>query len=391
MMDANDLHENKSYGFRHKLLGFLAAAAVLVASLGAVETLSQRRRQLEKMSAEQCEDLLRNEHDFRALSPQDQQRIRDLHDQIESAPDREKLRATMNRYCKWFETQPFFRRAKLLDKKTTTADRIAKVKELLKKPGPTKDIHLDDRNRRFLAAWLDRYIAEHGARFIDDMAKANPRIAKFPPDRQQAILRENLLRRWQMGGPNGQLPIAGHEMMRLRAGLSPELKAKLAAKEPAEQDRIIAEWLRETATQELDEQLAGFFEGPEISDLQRDLLMSLPSEKMYESLRDLYSTYLERSKSAEPPRGDRPPRSHDHRPGGAPKGSGAWHRPEDRDEKGPRAGRDFKDTQGLSVRGFTAEKSPVEKHGSERASPGKPADEKSAAKKPGEERGTTEH
>ena len=49
-------------------------------------------------------------------------------------------------------------------------------------------------------------------------------------------------------------------MARLLAGLSPDLRAKLEAKKPAEQIRIIIEWLRETASQELDEQLADFFE-----------------------------------------------------------------------------------------------------------------------------------
>ena len=111
---------------------------------------------LEEMSAEQREDLLRSEQQFRALSPQDQQRIRDLHEQIESAPDREKLRATMNRYCKWFETQPPLPPRKLLDKKKTLKERIATVKEFLAKPGPSKDIHLDD---RIAGSWPPGWIA----------------------------------------------------------------------------------------------------------------------------------------------------------------------------------------------------------------------------------------
>ena len=262
MMDANDPRENKLSGFHGKWLGLPVVFVVLVVSLGAVETLSQRRRQVEEMSAEQREELLHNEQQFRALSPHEQQRIRDLHDQIENAPDREKLLATMNRYCKWFETQPLFRRAKLLDKKKTTAERIAKVKEFLNNPGPAEDIHLDDKNRRVLTAWLERYIGEHEARFIESMVRDHPGIAKLPPDRQKAILRANLLRRWQSGRPGGPMPIEGPEKARLLAGLSPELRKKLAAKKPADQDRIIADWLRET----LDEQLADFFESPMIDD-----------------------------------------------------------------------------------------------------------------------------
>ncbi len=307
-----------------------AEDALPAAGPAAVETLSQRRRQVKEMSPEQRDYLLRSEQQFRVVLPlPEQQRIRDLHDQIESAPDREKLRATMNRYCKWFETQPPFRRAKLLDKKTTTKARIATVKDFLAKQIPTKDLHLDDRSRRILAVWLDRYTVEHGPRFIESMAQAHPGIAKLPPDRQQAVLRENLLRRWQSADPKAEMHIAEQEKDRLLAGLSPELRAKLEAKKPAEQARIIAGWLRETASHELDEQLADYFENT-IDEEQRDRLMRLPSDEMYKSLSELYIAHLRQSKSAEPARGDHPRWQHGHHPG-SPRGSTTRHWPDNRE------------------------------------------------------------
>ncbi len=90
-MDAKDLRWNSARGFRRKALGLLALAVVLAVGLAAFGTLSQRRRQLEEMSAEQREDVLRAEQQFHALSPQDQQRIRELHEQIENSPDRAEL------------------------------------------------------------------------------------------------------------------------------------------------------------------------------------------------------------------------------------------------------------------------------------------------------------
>ena len=331
-----------------KLLGMLAAGGLLFASLGAVETLSQRRRQVEEMPAEKRKDLFRCEQQFRALTPQEQQRIRDLHDQIENDPDREKLRATMDRYCKWFETQPLLLRDKLLDKKNTLKERVATVKELVKKQGPTKNLRLDDKNRRVLAAWLERYLAEHESRFIEGLAQGPlSGFARLSPDRQRAALRQNLLRRWQTGGPNGQPPIADDEKARLLAGLSPELRSKLEAKKPGEQARIIAEWLRETASREieasheLDEQLADFFEKT-LTDQQRDQLMSLPGDEMYESLSKQYLAYLmKQSKSDEPPRGNRSFWPHGHH-SGPPRGSGGRLWPESRDGKEPRARRDSK-------------------------------------------------
>lgn len=197
-----------------------------------VETLSQRRRRVEEMSAEQLDDLLRNEQQFLALSPQEQQQIRDLHDQIEIASDRNMLRATMNHYDKWFETQPPFRRAMLLDKKKTLKDRIAMVKGVLAKQGPAKAIHLDDKNRR-----------------------------------------------------------------------------------------------------EFDEQLANFFGSSMIGDEERDRLMSLPGDEMYDSLSKKYRAYISKpSKSVKPPPGDRPPAQRDRHP--TPRGSGVRRLPENRNEKG---------------------------------------------------------
>ena len=124
-----------------------------------------------------------------------------------------------------------------------------------------------------------------------------------------------LLRRWQAGG-TGTMPIAEPEMARLRAGLSPELRAKLEAKKPGDQARIIADWLRETASHELDEQLADFFENT-ISAEERDRLMGLPGDEMYKSLSEQYRAHLlKQSKPAEPPRhGDRPGWPRGRRPG----------------------------------------------------------------------------
>ena len=128
-------------------------------------------------------------------------------------------------------------------------------------------------------------------------------------------------------------------MARLLAGLSAKPRTMLETKKPAERDRIIVEWLRETAfqevqdSQELDEQLASFFESPAIDAKERDRLMSLPSDKMLESLNEQYRAYSKQSKS-----GDHPPWPRGRRPN-APKGTGDRRQPEDRDEKDSHIGK----------------------------------------------------
>jgi hypothetical protein len=184
---------------------------------------------------------------------------------------------------------------------------------------------------------------------MENMAQAShPEIAKLPPDHQRAILREMLLRRWQRGGfngpggpipigefppdavppagrrPNGPMPITDSEMERLHSGLSPELRAKLEARTPQEQSRIVREWLRETATHELDEQLGDYFENV-ISDEDRDRLMSLPGDDMYDKLSTRYSDYVEKKSPDMARRGDQQRRNgqwqRSHRPGAPGNGS----------------------------------------------------------------------
>ena len=116
-----------------------------------------------------------------------------------------------------------------------------------------------------------------------DSSRAWPRptrtIAKLPPERQQAVLREIALAALADGRSGRTDADRGARVgSDSCAGLSPELRAKLEAKTPAEQNRIIAEWLRETASHELDEQLASFFESKWIDDEERDRLMS-PSQR----------------------------------------------------------------------------------------------------------------
>jgi hypothetical protein len=300
-----------------RMLVACLGALFLVASLGAVETLAQRRRRVEAMPPEQLEELFRCEKEFRDLPPEERQRIQNLHDQIESAPDRDVLRATMNRYCKWFEMQPLIRRAKLRDKKNSPTELLAMVEKFRQDQKDSgKDLRLDNKNRRALTAWVDRYVTEHAPR----------------SDQQQAIAREMFLRRLQAPGPMGQLPIAEPDLDRLRADLTPELRTNLAGRDPAEQRKIIRGWLRETASRELDERLADFFNSMDIAD--RDQLMSLPGDEMYDTLSREYRAQMQmQTKAGDPQHRNDPSRRNDRawprgrHPG--PRGSGDRHLPKD--------------------------------------------------------------
>jgi hypothetical protein len=341
----------------NRSLGWSLAGLFMLATLGAVESLAERRRRVEQMPPQQREELFRNEKKFRGLPLEDQQRIRDLHEQIESAPDRDKLRTTLNRYCKWLDAQTPFRRAKLSDKRLSLKDRIQSIKETIAKQDPNKDFHLDDKSRRALVAWLDHYLAEHRTHFLEGIAQSHPEISKLPPERQERLLREMLLRRRQAGGHNVEMfSITEPEKARLRDALSPELRSKLERERVGEQTQFIAGLLREATTHDLDDELASFFES--IPGDEQEKLMSLPDGKvMYNTLREQYAEQLEKSKPGELPRGPRP---RGRRPG-PPSGPADRPWPDGFDGKVSRISSASKGNPGSSGEAFQAQERQVEK------------------------------
>ncbi len=96
------------------------------------------------------------EEKFRERSPDERQRMRELHSAIESDPDREKLLAIMNRYCDWFDAQPLTVQSELEQLKP--AARVAAVEKQIEKGTIARDeIRLNAKSRLGLARWMDRY------------------------------------------------------------------------------------------------------------------------------------------------------------------------------------------------------------------------------------------
>ena len=321
--------------YNEKLSLFTKESDAGKAAAGAAsdESPAMRRQQVEAMNADQREYLFRNEQVLRDR-PNELQRIRELHADIERDPDRDKLMATMNRYCKWFEEQPQWWRGELQRK--TTKDAIKEIKrQLTIQKIVGNEIRLDEKNRQAVVHWMDKYVSEHehepnfieaalslwprGGRGPGGQRSAQPRdgaspngiYSALPAEKKHSVLRELVLRGWQFGNP----PIhpADSELASLRASLSPEIRSRLEAKKPDEQTRIVAGWLRKTASSERDEGLADYFEKT-LTPQQQDHLMSLPGDEIDRELGQLYMAYLmSQSKPGDanwrndqPHRGDRP-------------------------------------------------------------------------------------
>ena len=292
----------------------------------ASETIAKRRQQVEAMTADQRDDLFRNEQEFRALPAEEQQHIRELHAAIESATDGTALLAVMHRYSKWLEDQPVWERGQLHRMKQP--QRVAEIKmQLTRHKRPDNEIPLDSKSRQALVRWLEHFVSERGIGLLPHNDEGGPGgpppgLAKLPPQDQHRLLRAMAYHGWKMGDPAFRLQLSDDERASLRACLTPEIRSQLAARPQPEQAEIVAGWLRETASTQFDERLAEFFEST-LNDKQRDAIMSLPGDEMYARPREAYMQHLSKQmKPGEPPHqphGDREHRGPHH---GGPPGPG---------------------------------------------------------------------
>ncbi|HID75303.1 MAG TPA: DUF3106 domain-containing protein, partial [Planctomycetaceae bacterium] len=109
---------------RSRRIGTLAALSVVgalwVAALLAAagrharwQEMADRRARIEQMSLAEQEQLRRHLTRFAAMSPVEQQRLRQLHRAIQDHPQSEQLERVMRRYCEWLKTLEPFQREEL--------------------------------------------------------------------------------------------------------------------------------------------------------------------------------------------------------------------------------------------------------------------------------------
>lgn len=272
-----------------------------LALMAADESTAQRRERIEALGAAEKEELFRHREQFHALSPGEQQRIRQLHEQLQREPDSEKLRETMNRYCRWLATLPPYRRAELLELKP--AQRVKQIKQLRQQEQVrTVGKRLAPADHAVVVRWMEQYATEHETRLLEILPEARRhQVAKSSPAMRHRIATGLSYQRWLSGNPVVHPPTTDREMKDLRSKISPEARKLLESRSAPEQARIMAIWLRQAAKQELfsrrgegasllpgfDDQLADFFEF-QLNDMDRDRLMGLPGDEMQQKLREMY-------------------------------------------------------------------------------------------------------
>ena len=286
---------------------------------------ASRKEQIENMDLAQKEQLLHRHKQFHAFKPEERERLRDLHRDIENDPDRDELRRVLDRYYDWLKTLSSYQLMEL--RKLSCEERIERIKTL------QQEEHVPGRGRgRFgygrFGPGFDRYgkmadeigspdkeallewAAEYAARSEDGFFESLPAPIREQVQRELSTIDDSRNRGhvlfWRMWLrrqlDEKPLPDVDDDWPRLLAALSPQTRKTLEALPKDEQHENITYKIRILAMEHYfsrrsgpvpsvisDKELASFFTN-DLDQGRRSWLLGLPSADMQRAVWRLYLT-----------------------------------------------------------------------------------------------------
>ncbi len=308
----------------------------------AQDPIVERRQQVRDLSAEEKLELQQKKERFEALSPDEQQRMRELHQKLQAHEQSENLQQVLQRYDRWLGTLTSGQRAKLLA--MPVPERIEQIREMKRRSeeslfGLITSSRLSPTDARLVFDWLDKLAAEKEASLreqLDPRSRGWIDQIREGPRRRSMILR--ILLREQ--GAEALPQPTSEEVEALVAQLSAEAQERFRSqKDPAQQERLVQLWIQAALLSRLlpppvsDEELQRFFV-EDLSADERESLERLPRDVMSHELRKRYFHYQLRRRL--PGNGfDRPPGPGGDRERGRSSGRGFRPRPPDGPPGGP--------------------------------------------------------
>ena len=292
------------------ILVALVACVFQSAAAGADEV--SVRERLAAMTPAEREEFERKQRRFYELPEAEQERLRQLHTEITTAPDAAQLVQAMQRYHEWLKTLRPGERAEL--RSLPLDQRIQRIKQL-------RDNQALQRFRQMTASTLDADDLRHIGEWARDYLRRHESeiVATMPPEQQQAYRESKdvrykgfLLTMAFLRLEANRLNISQEEVNDLLARLSPDAQKLLPRETDAQQrNRMLRTWIevalwspwrRDHPQPEVSQdELARFLE-KEVSPEQREYLEGLPAELFRREAERLYHFYKRRGEGF-PPRG----------------------------------------------------------------------------------------
>ena len=213
---------------------------------------AQRREKIEKMTAEKKEQLLQREAEFESLSPSKQDRIKKLHEELQSARRRATAAgdASLSPVAR---CAAFVSAAQLLE--LAPAERIKRIQEIRKEQAIANAWRPEPKDFEAISHWQDEYAPKYEARLVERL-KDDQRQPweKLDPARRRAHVKWLMVQLSERGRPvrpapmpaPGEKPrpderrlppIGDDELAPLRANSRPRRRSGLQRPRPASNGR----------------------------------------------------------------------------------------------------------------------------------------------------------
>jgi len=256
----------------------------------------ENRRRIEAMDDDQKRRLLDSQERFAQLDPDQQQRLRVLHEELAASPEADELSGVMRRYHGWATALPVYERAELAE--LPPEERVARVKRLLEQqkeasadPESPELATLKPQDRPAIGRWIDQYLDRNKGQFGE-----MPRGFSRPKPEDARRFGRHAMAWWFSHHRESIEP----HLESLRAGLSEDTRQRLEALPADKQCGVLEKWFAQWNRREFaedrglpdafkvnDEEL-GLFIVHYLTAEDRDYLEQVPDEEMERELRMMY-------------------------------------------------------------------------------------------------------
>ncbi|MEN6459486.1 MAG: hypothetical protein ABFC63_11215 [Thermoguttaceae bacterium] len=263
------------------------------------------QKQLASMSPAEKDTLRRAEERFLALDAAERQHLRRMARQLAEDPNAAELRAIMRRYCHWLRELPQYGRWELAD--LDPPARITRIKQRLLDEQLRENVaQLDVKDAASLRQWMNDCAVQRQTAYLEKLPelqrKKLQQMTAAERHRRLFALMWQSIERLQRVEP-GKRPwwMTDGDLQNLRGRLSQEADKRLAElPTPRDQWQQIAAWIHHAmhvrnahaaSSKPRDERLVRFFE-KELTDAERDRLLTLPGDEMQRQLQWLYEARI---------------------------------------------------------------------------------------------------
>ncbi|MFO0871339.1 MAG: hypothetical protein U0935_20640 [Pirellulales bacterium] len=324
---------------RTSLGNVLLSALLLVSPLPRVcawgdeasASIEEQRRRLEALSQDELAELRRKKERFDRLSAEEQQRVRELHSDLSSDPQGERLRQVLTSYNAWLQTLTAAERAELAS--LPAEQRVKQIRQMQQDQRrdeasrlgiPTVTIPAED--ARVVLEWIDAYLTRSQAHLEQQIPRLNERLAQVTDTRRRAAVLMFALMQTRAESGLTPPPFEPADLEQLTERLTPASRQQLAsAGSSRDKFELILKWCGAAFRRQFEptrEELERFYrESLTVED--REWLDAMPRQRFQQTLRSLYFRDRQMAEGNRGfPGGRRPGMGPGPGPGGAPGGEG---------------------------------------------------------------------